>query len=293
MSPGHGSASGHDASHERLAVLCGDDYAQTPGTIEGISALLAAEKLSAVSCLVGSPLWPDAAVQLRRLPARFDTGLHFDLTHDFSGPRPHRPAALALLLLAAGLRAISRSRVEARLSQQLDRFERHMGRAPDFVDGHQHVHQLPVVRDALLAILRSRYPSALPAIRATVPARPWGLKDSLIARLGGRELLRALRREGIPHNSDFAGIYDFSSAPAFAQRMAEWLSGVRDGGLIVCHPASGDSACGDPIAMARAREFAYLASPVFTSALRERRVRLARFRSLPAAPEGSDRCPPG
>lgn len=274
------------SKRERRVVFCADDFAQTPGTVEGILSLLGAGKLTAVSCLVESPLWPDAALRLRRLPVAFDAGLHFNLTHDFSGPRAHRPAALPLVLLAAGLRAISRPRLEASLHRQLDRFEREMKRAPDFVDGHQYVHQLPVVRDALVSVLRSRYPSSGTAIRVTVPAQSRGLKSSLIARLGGYRLLAAVRRARIPHNADFAGIYDFSTAPGFAERMSQWLSGVRDGGLIVCHPADGGLTNRDPIAPAREREFAYLESDGFASALREWRVRLARFRDLPVAHEG-------
>ena len=282
-----GGTSPGDSLSERRMVLCADDFAQTAGTIEGILSLLAAGKLSAVSCLVESPLWPDAALRMRRLPIAFDAGLHLNLTHEFSGPRSHRRAALPVLLLAAGLRAISRSRVEASLNRQLDRFEQELERAPDFVDGHQYVHQLPIVRDALLSVLRSRYPYSRTAIRVTVPAQSRGLKGLLIAGLGGYGLLDAVRRARIPHNVDFAGIYDFSPAPAFAERMSQWVSGVRDGGLIVCHPASGGLPNGDPIALAREREFAYLDSDGFASALRKWRVRLARFRDLPVAQDGA------
>jgi predicted glycoside hydrolase/deacetylase ChbG (UPF0249 family) len=189
------------------------------------------------------------------------------------------------MLLSTGLRAIKRSGVEARLHRQLDHFEREMARPPDFVDGHQHIHQLPVVRDALVAALRHRYAPAPPAIRVTVPAEPRGLKGTLIARLGGYRLLRAVRRARIPHNLDFAGVYDFSRGPGFAERMTRWLARVRDGGLIVSHPAQAGVPGGDPIARAREQEFTYLESDLFASALRSAHVRLARFRELPAAQE--------
>lgn len=272
---------------ERRVVLCADDFAQTVGTVDGIVALLGAGRLSAVSCLVESPLWPDAARHLRGLPAAFDAGLHFNLTLDFSGDGAHRPAALPLMLLAAGLRMISRSRIENCLHRQLDRFEREMDRPPDFVDGHQYVHQLPVVRDALVSVLRSRYPSSETAVRVTVPSGARGLKGSLIAGLGGRGLLEAVSRARIPHNADFAGIYDFSPSPGYAERMSRWLADVRDGGLIVCHPAQAGPSNEDPIASARERELAHLGSGAFVAALHRRHVRLARFRDLPVAGEGA------
>lgn len=270
---------------ERRVVFCADDFAQTRGTIDGILALLGAGRLSAVSCLAESPLWPEAARRLRELTGAFDAGLHFNLTHDFSAGRPHRRAALPLTLLSAGLRTLKRAGVEARLHGQLDRFERELARPPDFVDGHQHVHQLPVVRDALVSVLRSRYPSSGTAIRVTVPAQSRGLKGLLIARLGGYGLLDAVRQARISHNVDFAGIYDFSPVPGFAERMSRWLADVRDGGLIVSHPAQAGLPGSDPIARARERELAYLGSDSFASALRSSHVRPARFRDLPAARE--------
>lgn len=272
---------------ERRVVFCADDFAQTQGITDGILALLRAGRLSAVSCLVDSPLWPVAAPRLHELPCSYDAGLHFNLTHEFLSAGHWQPVRLPLLLLWAGLRALKRAWIEARLHAQLDRFEREMARPPDFIDGHQHVHQLPVVRDTLVSVLGSRYPSSKIAIRVTVPAAAHSLKGLLIARLGGYGLRNAVLRARIPHNTDFAGVYVFSRAPDLAERMSQWLSAVRDGGLIMCHPASGGSPNEDPIAPAREREFAYLDSDGFASALREWRVRLARFRDLPVAQEGA------
>jgi len=275
-----------DALRRRRVVLCADDFAQTQGTVDGIVSLLDAGRLSAVSCLVESSLWKDAASRLRGLPAKFDAGLHFNLTHDFAGDG-HRPGALPLLLLATGLHMISHSGIEFRLHRQLDLFEREIGRPPDFIDGHQHVHQLPVVRDTLVSVLRSRYPSSGTAVRVTVPSEARGLKGSLVAGLGGRALLKAVRRARIPHNADFAGIYDFSSSSGFAERMSQWIADVSDGGLIVCHPAQAAPLNGDPIAAAREWEFSHLGSDAFPSLLRRWNVQLVRFRNLPAAQEGA------
>ena len=36
---------------------------------------------------------------------------------------------------------------------------------PDFVDGHHHVHVLPVIREALIDVLRRRFPQGGPLIR--------------------------------------------------------------------------------------------------------------------------------
>jgi len=78
---------------------------------------------------------------------------------------------------AAG--AVVAAHVEAEVAAQLDLFARLCGGdAPAHVDGHQHVHVIPLVRDALLRVLgmrslrlRTRVPALLPpALRATADA---------------------------------------------------------------------------------------------------------------------------
>ena len=56
--------------------------------------------------------------------------------------------------------------------------------------------------------------------------------------------------------------------------MRAWLRAVPDGALLFCHPALGDPDAGDPIAAARQREMAYLASPDFAADLAEAGVSL-------------------
>ena len=78
---------------------------------------------------------------------------------------------------AAG--AVVAAHVEAEVAAQLDLFARLCGGdAPAHVDGHQHVHVIPLVRDALLRVLgarslrlRTRVPALLPLpLRVTVDA---------------------------------------------------------------------------------------------------------------------------
>ncbi len=47
--------------------------------------------------------------------------------------------------------------MRAEIEAQIDAFEQATGRRPDFIDGHQHVHGLPGVRKALIAVLAARY----------------------------------------------------------------------------------------------------------------------------------------
>lgn len=87
------------------------------------------------------------------------------------------------------MRRLAAVDIRAEIRAQLDTFEQMLGHGPAFVDGHQHVHQLPVVRHELLDELRSRYRDRLPWLRSTRPANAVGhslIKARGIPLLGSR-----------------------------------------------------------------------------------------------------------
>jgi len=72
------------------------------------------------------------------------------------------------------------------------------------------VHQLPVIRDALLQVLSERYPDNMPWLRNTQPGKlsnglPWmqRLKARVIGALGARTLSRSAQQIGAKLNRDF------------------------------------------------------------------------------------------
>lgn len=260
---------------KRLA-FCADDYGYGPAVNRGILALVRLGRLGAVSCQVACDGWRGAAPALLECAGTVDLGLHLDLAAGRGG--------LAALLARSHLRALPRRELAARIARQLDAFEAEARRPPDFVDGHQHCHQLPVVRDVLLDVLEARYRERLPFVRSTRPRRWRGPKAALLAGLGGRALARDLASRGFPHNTDFGGVYDLAPGGDHRARMRAWLADVEDGGLVVCHPGEGPGDPGDPIAPARARELAYLASEAFPADLADAGVEAVRIRSLAGRP---------
>lgn len=258
----------------RRVALCADDFGQGAAADAGILRLVEAGRLSAVSCLACGARWEaDAPALLARADA-VDLGLHLDLTDGAAGAPPTR---LARLVARSYARRLDAGQVGRRIGAQLDAFERVARRRPAFVDGHRHVHQLPVVRAALLRLLRARYGPAMPFVRCTVPRRARGAKALLVAALGGFALRRALRREGVPHNLDFAGVYDFDPSADYPGLMRRWLAGVEDGGLILCHPGMPGGDPGDPIAAARSMELRYLESAAFPEDCARAGVTVARL----------------
>jgi len=237
----------------------------------------------AIGCLVGGGSWPAAAEMLRSLPANAaDIGLHLDLTER---PLTLAPTAIGRLIGRSLLHRIDAAAARAEVRAQLDAFEAALARAPAFVDGHQHVHQLPGIRDVLLDELSRRYASALPWLRSTRTAsaihsnpRPgWrdAAKARLIEGLGARGLDTAARRAGFPQNARLWGVYDFAAGEAaFLQRLDGWLAACGDGDLLMCHPGAMRDR-GDDLADTRVGEFRVLAGDAFGAVLRGRGIDLA------------------
>ena len=145
------------AMPERRIAVCLDDFGLHEGVNDAALALADLGRLTAISCMVGAPAWRSGAPSLARLdPQHIDVGLHLDLTQHPLAPASHRPLPVLVALSAA--RLIERRRLLAEINAQLDAFEQEMGRPPAHVDGHQHVHQFPVIRELLIeAALNARH----------------------------------------------------------------------------------------------------------------------------------------
>lgn len=218
--------------------------------------------------MVGGAAWSAGQRELRRLPsAQIDLGLHLDLTEVPLSPRSARP--VDALIFDSWLRRLDRHALRAEIRAQLDVFEEAVGRAPNYVDGHQHVHQFPVVREQLLEELGIRYGEHGPWLRSTrrarlaspaAPAAEWRgrLKPWIIERLGAQALARLAQRQGLKMNGHLLGVYDFCGGPAlYAQRLACWLAAAETGDLLMCHPSLPWTG-GDPLIDARHAEFQVL-----------------------------------
>lgn len=251
----------------RTLMLNADDFGQSPGISHGIASLAHAGRLSATSIMSSSPQWPALAPTLRGLPSQVLRGLHFNLTEGVPlSPdlRKHWPRfpSLPQLMVRAHSRRLPKKALAAEFAAQLHAFTEGAGQWPDHIDGHQHVHHLPVVRDVFVrAVLDMKVDVA---VRST--ARPLGprseVKRALIARTGGMTLERLLRRHAIRHNRWLLGVYDFE-VPDYRGLMQGWLANLQfEGGLLFCHPGAADPQP-DGIAPARSRELAYLSSAAF------------------------------
>jgi chitin disaccharide deacetylase len=269
----------------RVFELCADDYGQAAHINAGILKLVnrpaTDKRLSAVSCLTNMPAWDKAAGQaLLAQRRKVGAGLHFNLTEGkplspaLAQQWPHMPT-LQQVITWAHLRKLPVAALREELQAQYRAFEQHYGRAPNHLDGHQHVHHLPQVRDLVLELLAQK-PGMQVRHTGRVRGPGFAVKRLLIEGTGGRELGRQLEKLGRAANSQLFGVYDFQGQ-SYRQFMHSWLTALPShGGLIFCHPGQENlSQTLDPIAMARVRELAYLDGEEFSADLNAADVRLA------------------
>ena len=277
------------ASHATPSIqvgVCIDDVGLHLGVTEAAPVLFEAGRVSALSCMSEAPSWRDAAAMLvPALRGKVDFGLHLTFTEPWSGSRLRRP--LRALVAAAFAHALDRDAVRVEIRRQLDAFEDTLGDAPDFVDGHQHVHQLPVIREVLVEELSTRYALRKPWIRHTgVPQRArWSappsrdeLKERVIAALGAGPLQSLARDAGFQQNGHLLGVYGFNGSPAdYLARWGRWCAQAADGDLLMCHPAAHDTGADDPIASARTVEYRVLCDERIDLILAESGVSVIRL----------------
>jgi len=261
----------------RKLCINADDFAQSEVIDDAIVDLAKRGVITSTSALVLSPRWMASAGRLQHLPVQ--VGLHLDLTSHFThGSGCHY--SLRKLIFLAYLRALNVQALKQTIEQQWDAFTKAYGRAPDFIDGHQHVHQLPVVRDVLLSVIAEKKWGTQPHQWLRVcHARHWrGMKAMVISSLGAKSLARKALQMHISTNSDFAGVYDFDGKCNLGNYWDKWLNSLSGSmPLVMCHVAVSGQEDGydggmshDEILPARVNEFNWLRSRDFKSLLKAR-----------------------
>ncbi len=278
------------AATPRRIWLCADDYGISPGVNRAIRELIELGRLNATSVMVVGPaIGRDEVSSLQAAAGnspRCAIGLHATLTAPFQPLTLHfDPVEGGLFLpfpklLRAGLlRRLDPEIIRAELDMQLKAFHDLFGRAPDFVDGHQHAQLFPQVRDAFLAAVKEAAPGAW--------VRQCGRRQPLAQRLGAPKALvldtlsaqfrKRAAREGIAFNPGFAGAYDFSRPSDFGTLMGGFLDGLAGSSVVMCHPGFVDETLVslDPLTSQREREYAFLAGEHFPPLLAANNITLA------------------
>jgi predicted glycoside hydrolase/deacetylase ChbG (UPF0249 family) len=269
----------------RRIWLCADDYGISPAVDRGIRDLIGRGRLNATSAMVVAPSFGNEAVKALLDTRRAAIGLHVTLTApfepltDFTTLRGGRFLTLTNVLGMAMARRLDRTALEREIGAQLQAFADAFGRPPDFVDGHQHVHIFPQVRDAFVRAVVAQAPNAWVRQCGRISSQPRKLQDrkGLLLDILSIGFRRRARRAGLHFNPAFAGTYSFAPDTDFAALFPTFLEGLPNGGLVMCHPGFVDAELErlDPLTTTREREYAYLNGEDFLRLLAEKDVMLA------------------
>ena len=244
------------SKHRRDVVVTplrhADDLGLSPATNQAILELASQKRLDSCSLLVNGPVAADgfhAWRKLERKHPQLQICLHLCLTE---GPACANPSVVPdlvdshghlkrsfgqwLLLSLLPRRHATRRRIEHQLGLELDaqikRFRSFCGDAPIHLDGHQHIHLVPIVMKAVLAragdngitwVRRTEepLPTGLPLRYWSEAIRQSGLLKWMVLQVLSRKARPAIRRCGLASNQSFAGVL-FTGQMAGAPILAAW-----------------------------------------------------------------------
>jgi len=258
-------------------VLVADDYAISPAVSRGIREALAAGRLSGTGAMTNRPSWRVAARELEAAGFAAKAGLHLNLTcgEPLTGlpslATNGRLPPLGPVLKGARKGSLPGREVAAEIAAQVDAFCEATGKPPAYIDGHQHIHTLPQIREILLqdlarrgwqgkVWLRDSGDSPLAILRRNIE-----LPKAFAVLWFGRGFASAAHEAGFETNSGFSGFSAFNPECDFAADFARYLRVPGSRHLVMCHPGYADAelAAVDPNTLSRENELRFLLSTRF------------------------------
>ncbi len=267
-------------------MLCADDYGMTKGVSKAILNLADRQQLSAVGCMTNFKHWPELAKEIAPLANKIDIGIHLNLTLGTALDNEAKPFSPASVMVRRSLfRQIDSAGIEREINAQCMAFEDHMQCRPDFIDGHQHVHALPVIRQALMKVMNHRYGACKPWLRdpsdnlSSILARKVAVSKALTVKGLAYGFGNLANAAGIKTNQGFSGFSAFDDAQDFGADFEQFLVGMAEKHLIMCHPGFVDDELRglDPVVETRKKEYDFLFDGRFEDMCEQKKVILSRF----------------
>ncbi len=213
--------SNQTSNNARAIIINIDDLGLSNAVNDAVLHLAERGRIGASSYMAGGNITDSDIRTLTEL--NVDIGLHFDLTGIF--PSVLR-GSLKSIIIASYLRTLDSAQVVDVINKQLDNFEDRFGRAPVFIDGHQHIHQFPIIRQHLISELSARYGKTSQtniSARVTTPLIN-DIKSWVIYALGGKAWRNLCKENDMLTNDCFGGVYGFdASAQELAILWENWL----------------------------------------------------------------------
>ena len=271
--------------------ICADDFGITENVSSAIIKLIKKKRITETSCIVISNSFKNDLKTLISYQNKIGIGLHLTLT-DFKAF--NRLKSLTInnempsfnkLLKSSIIKKIVPKEIEKEINFQIDVFENSLGFLPNFIDGHQHVHQLPIVRDCLIKVIKERYSENLPWIRNSydeifkILKRNVSILKAISIGLFGKKLKMTVKTNHIKSNDGFSGIYSFSNKISYENLFKKFILDIKNNHLLMVHPGHSDEKLSkiDPVTTSRDIEYEFLSSDNFLNLLNKNNIVLKRL----------------
>jgi predicted glycoside hydrolase/deacetylase ChbG (UPF0249 family) len=263
-----------------LAVIShADDFGESAEITAGIAAAIEAGVVTSSSIMANMPGTLDALQRAPHLSDRASFGVHLNLCEG-------RPLSAGKTLVDEGghlygkralfVRAVtgrlSLTELEEELTEQIARVH-DSGIRVSHVDGHKHLHQLPVVSTAVANVLprfRLERVRITRTGRLTSAAGAAGLVREILARRAAGRFGRARLRSPV-RTLDLAALMT-CTADAYP-RLVDPSGAVE----LCCHPGTAIADTEKPGSHVRSAELGFLLSPRFQELLSAARARLVTY----------------
>jgi predicted glycoside hydrolase/deacetylase ChbG (UPF0249 family) len=275
------SPAGAGAQEGFPVIVHADDFGETVEITNGIRSCIEAGVVTSTSIMANMPGTAYALRLAPRLADRASFGVHLNLCEGqplTAGPtlvgqhgQFHRKRVLFARAVAGRL---CPRELEAEITAQVGRV-RDAGVRISHMDGHKHLHQLPMVSTAVANVLprfgieRVRI-TRLGRLRAA--GKPAALVREIVAWHAGRVFRRASLRSPVR-------IFDLQGLVADEVSHRRTGSFVDAAGAVevCCHPGTPAADIGKPGSHRRSEELEYLLSPRFRELLTVNRARLVSY----------------
>ena len=182
-------------------IVTADDFGIGRKTSEGIIRAHLHGPVTAASLMTITGDHARASVPLLAEAPNLDVGLHLVLTRCGEKPIMARPSSGLVdrygefltngkLWIKAFTGKLDQVGVADEIAAQTELFHKLVGRAPDYVDGHHHAHQLPIVREALLDVMAADLLPRVTRVTTEASSIEWKVGSAKIRRMAARFLGR-------------------------------------------------------------------------------------------------------
>jgi predicted glycoside hydrolase/deacetylase ChbG (UPF0249 family) len=262
-------------------VIHADDFGETVAITNGIRHAIEAGVLTSTSIMANMPATDYALGRVRALAGQASFGAHLNLCEG-------RPLTAARTLVdAQGEFHSKRTIIQRALSGKLSLTElereiaaqiallRDAGVPISHVDGHKHLHQLPIVSTAVTNVL-PRFGIERVRLTRLKSLAALGSSGKLLREVAAWRAAGLFRRAGLHSPVRTLDLGEILRN-GFGRRGPRSLIDGRGVVELCCHPELADGESGKPSSHRRSEELEYLLSPGFRELLEQIQARLVSY----------------